>query len=439
MTQQPISESNLTLLGYWRIIERAKWMIAGVVVVSVLLTGVISKLSPNLYEAKVTIIPSRQEIGGGGAISFGGDKEKGGGAGGMATELMGGGKSGPSASDILQAILVSRVMGEKVCEQLNLQSYYNASSLSQALRAFSGEINVKVDRYKMLEVSVMTKDPKMAAEMANALVSNLHQVYKDLNISAAKQNRVFIESRLAEKTKLLNKTEEALKEFQTEHRIFTVKEQTDAASHQVGTLHAEIVELEVQLAALREYATPSHPMINQLQTQIREYRRELDRMESDQLRSFGVKPKVRAPLSAKAFPSIEEAPSLALNFLRLTRQVKVEEAVYGMLVGMLEQAKIAEVRDLPTFQVLDPAVPPEHKSRPKTLENIKAAGAVSLVMGILLAFFLNYLEQLKIREQVLAQNNTSETEDMAEVDRNGNGSESDVYSVAPREIERLHG
>lgn len=141
-------------------------------------------------------------------------------------------------------------------------------------------------------------------------------------------------------------------------------------------------------------------------------------------------------MSQKFFPAFEESPSLAVNFIRLMRRVKVEEAVYGMLVGMLESAKIAEARDVPTIQIMDAATPPEHRSRPKTLQSIQVAGVLALVLGILLAFFLNYLERLSAQEAVPGPT-TVDTGYSAEVD--GNGDKAEAHAPIPKQTERLHG
>jgi tyrosine-protein kinase Etk/Wzc len=73
----------------------------------------------------------------------------------------------------------------------------------------------------------------------------------------------------------------------------------------------------------------------------------------------------------------------------------VQETVYTLLTQQLEQAKIAEARDTPTVQTLDQAVPADRKSKPKIKLNIAIAGITSLLVGLLLAFFLEYLAGVK--------------------------------------------
>lgn len=410
----------------------------GLVCVSVLATGLVSKLSPKAYEAKVSILPARDEVMGGG-MSLGGGKEKGGGGGGggaMVMEAMGGKTSGPSPMDVLNAILASRVLAEAVVEELNLTSYYETESTRSAVNALRGEVSSKATPYKSIEITVESKDPAMAAEIANAYAAKLDRLNKEMTLTATKRGRLFVEARLAEKTKKLAEAEQLLQDFQTKHRTLTVTDQAEAAMGTVVDLHTQIVSLEVELAALKEYATPSHPRINQLHAQIAELRRQLDRLEQEQALGIGAKQKDKLSLSRRAFPAFDDAPSLAMDFLRLSRQIKVEEAVYGMLVGMLEQAKIAEARDLPTIQVLDKALPPEYRSKPKTLQHVQVAAALSLVLGILLALFINYLEMLKAQEVAIMRR----LDDMdhgapVESDANGNGKAKEGCPVPEVEAE----
>jgi uncharacterized protein involved in exopolysaccharide biosynthesis len=94
-------------------------------------------------------------------------------------------------------------------------------------------------------------------------------------------------------------------------------------------------------------------------------------------------------------PAFITVPSLVLEYARLFREVKVQEALYTMLTTQYEQAKIAEARDTPSVQVLDPAIPAERKSKPTLTLNMLIAGVLALFLGIFLAFFLEYLERIK--------------------------------------------
>ena len=60
-------------------------------------------------------------------------------------------------------------------------------------------------------------------------------------------------------------------------------------------------------------------------------------------------------------------PSVATSrfkYLDLLRKTKTDEAVYELLTKQYEIARIQEAREVPTAQVLDPAVVPGKKSSP---------------------------------------------------------------------------
>jgi hypothetical protein len=97
---------------------------------------------------------------------------------------------------------------------------------------------------------------------------------------------------------------------------------------------------------------------------------------------------------------LELTDALALQYLRLMRDSKVQETLYALLTSQHEQAKIQEARDTPTVQVLDTGIPAEKKSKPIISLNILIAGVLALFVGIFLAFFLEYLERIKAQDKL---------------------------------------
>ena len=90
-------------------------------------------------------------------------------------------------------------------------------------------------------------------------------------------------------------------------------------------------------------------------------------------------------------------PELGLELVRLTRDVRVQETVVGLLTQQLEQARINEARDLPVVQVLDQAVAAERPSKPRLGLNLAVAGVSSLLSAVLISFVVEYLRNLSRR------------------------------------------
>lgn len=100
-------------------------------------------------------------------------------------------------------------------------------------------------------------------------------------------------------------------------------------------------------------------------------------------------------MSEKLSAELERAPTPQLDLLGLMDQIRSEEASYDAIGGMIEQARLAASYDVPVIQQLDRAVPAKFPSRPKTLQSLKAAAALSLILGILLAFLFNHLRLIE--------------------------------------------
>jgi capsule polysaccharide export protein KpsE/RkpR len=90
-----------------------------------------------------------------------------------------------------------------------------------------------------------------------------------------------------------------------------------------------------------------------------------------------------------------ELPELGMQFLRLTREAKIQEKVFELITSQYELAKIEEAKDVNTIQVLDRAVAPDKKSSPKRAVIVILSTMVSLFLAVLLVFFLEHMARLK--------------------------------------------
>jgi uncharacterized protein involved in exopolysaccharide biosynthesis len=76
---------------------------------------------------------------------------------------------------------------------------------------------------------------------------------------------------------------------------------------------------------------------------------------------------------------LDKTPNTSLRYMDAVRNVKYQEAIWEILAKQFEMAKLDEAKDFPLVQVLDKAIPPERKSKPKR--------SVIVIMVTLVAFF----------------------------------------------------
>jgi tyrosine-protein kinase Etk/Wzc len=75
----------------------------------------------------------------------------------------------------------------------------------------------------------------------------------------------------------------------------------------------------------------------------------------------------------------------------LSRDAKNKEMLFDLLTREYEIAKIEEAKSMPTIQVLDKAVVPEEKCKPRRGQMIVLAGMISLLAAIATVFMREYL------------------------------------------------
>jgi tyrosine-protein kinase Etk/Wzc len=291
-------------------------------------------------------------------------------------------------------MLKSRVMADAVIAQFDLKRVYKAKTMLAARKELESAVKVAVTREKVIKITVEDRDPVRAADIANYFCANLDRLNQTVHITNASHNRAFIERRLAETQVNLVRAEEALKTFQTANKTVAVEAQSKAMIEAAALLQGQITAQEVQLKVMSSYLSPDNPELARLRSAIEELKKQLYVLES------GTTGKGMLP-GDKLHPAMITVPSLALDYGRLMRELKVQETVYTLLTSQYEQAKLAEARDTPTVQVLDPAIPAERKSRPLIRQNVLIAAFLALAVGIALAFLLEYRERMRAYRSAL--------------------------------------
>jgi uncharacterized protein involved in exopolysaccharide biosynthesis len=385
-----IDDDELTLLDYWRIVRQRLWLIAGLCCLAVLAALVHGLLSPKIYQSTAVVLAPEER--GGRGLGFASAL--------AASQLMPMGSSFtiPSLTpqrDVFVGILKSRTMGRDVVERFALQERYEARFLSDAIRRLQSMTTVSLSKDGIITVKVDEKDPQLAADIANFYVANLDVMVARFATTEASRQRSFIAERLAETERDLRRAEEALRQFQEANRVIALEDQAKGAVEAAALLKGEIMASEVQLEVMRNFATDVNPEVVKLKRRIEETKRHLAQMQYGTGWTLPGESRNPGEPRKEIHVPFAQVPELGLELARLTRDVKVQETVYTLLTQQLEQAKIAQARDMPTVQILDAAVPADRKSRPKITLNMAIAGLTSLFAGIFLAFLLEYLARLK--------------------------------------------
>jgi|SRR5262245_10862378 len=382
-----VENDEMGLLDYAALAWRRRWPIGGICLLSLLATFVWTIAQPRVFESTATLLSPKE---GPGAGVFGG-------LAASALLQQGSGPWVPSMPsltpnrDMLVSILKSRTIAQAVVERFSLQGRYRSRYFEDAVASLQGRTDIRVSREGVVLVKVEDTDPTIAAQMANFYLEELDRLISQIGTNDAARQRAFITKQLAQANANLETAEADLRRFQERNRAISLQEQTRGAIEVAGRLKGEIMAAEVQLAVMRNFATDSNPELVSLRRRVDEMKRHLSQLQYGDGSASGGRRDFVVP-----FPKV---PEVGIELVRLTRDVKVGETLVTLLTQQLEQAKIAEARDLPIVQLLDRAIPAERHSRPKLRLNLLLTGVVSLFAGSFVAFLLEYLRNARPRRR----------------------------------------
>jgi len=331
---------------------------------------VASLLMPNWYGATATFLPPSEREARGSFINMFNQIGLDFGTGGLLSTT--------PATDLLIGILRSRLVRGRVVDRFDLKRVYDSETREHAVEDLGEHLRVNTTSEGLIEVWVEDRDKERAANMANAFVEFLDNYNRTSSVEQAQRTREFIEGMLRENRGRLEQAANELKEFRQEHRAVELTEQTRVTVEAIARLESEQTQLEIERGILDDFSMPDEVQMRQNEARLREIGRQLA-----ELRGGGAD----GQNDSVAFLPLSEIPGLALTLADLTREVMVQEKVYEFLSGQLEEARIQEARDLESVRVLDAAVPPLKKSRPRRSVICILTVLLALAGSVGMAFF----------------------------------------------------
>ncbi|WP_105027460.1 GumC family protein [Limnobacter sp. SAORIC-690] len=324
---------------------------------------VVSLFLTPIFTAKTTLLPPQNSGGGGAAAALAS-------LGGLAG--LAGISTGGTTADTVIAMLQSRSAKDQIIDQFNLVEYYEAELREDVYRTLDNVVRVTSDKKSnLITVEVDDKDPELAAKMANAYYEVLKSLMTRVAVTEAQQRRQFFEDQFAKAKEELSNAEVKLKETQERTGLVELKSQAEATIEAVARLRAEIAQREVQLSAMRTFATPENSDYRRVVAELNGLRAELKKLDKG------------GTGGELGLVSAGNLPEQGLEYVRALREVKYQEAVFEIMAKQFELAKVDEAKDGGNVQQLDVATVPERKSKPKR--------ALIVVLSVLAAGFLAVL------------------------------------------------
>lgn len=347
-----------------------RFLFINLIIAGLVTTGLVF-LIPNEYKATATImIPPDNQMGLGGLTSLLGGKSSIASAG---SRLFG---MASTSEDMLLGILNSRTALTDVIKKYNLMKYYEIddNNMDKVIKAFRGDFSTDPNEFGMIDFSIVNKDPKVSAEIANYLVTLVDSMNIEFSIQRARNNRVFIEKRYLQNVADLKKAEDSLYKFQKKYGIVAVPEQLEVTVKAAAEIESELMKKEMESFFVLQGYGENSPQYQGIQMEINMLKKKVQELKNSP--NLGATSNILFPF--------KDMPNIAIQYLRTYREVEIQQSILEIVMPMYEQAKVEEQKSMPTIMLMDKAVAPELKYRPK--RSVLVLGILFLLLFLLIPF-----------------------------------------------------
>lgn len=369
-------DDEISLLDLAIVLAKHKKFILGFPFVIAVLAAIYSLLVTPVYTSVTRILPPQQSQSTAAAML------------GQLGALTGGVAAGAlgikNPNDLYVGMLKSRTVADRLIERFSLQQLFETKFKEDARKTLADVTKISAGKDGIITIEYDDEDPKRAAAIANAYVEELDRLNQILAVTEASQRRLFFERELAQAKEDLAKSELTARHAMEQGGLANIDVHSRSMMETTARLRAEIAGKEIQLAAMRTFAADRNPDLMRGQDELAAMKRELANIEG----ATGTKSNGRHAANAEG-----------LDNLHLLRDVKYNEMLFELLAKQYELAKVDEAKDSSVIQVLDKAIEPERRSKPKRTLIVLLSTLAAGFLGVLLAFVKEALERTRQNPQ----------------------------------------
>jgi len=358
LEESSASELRAKAVGHLRLLFGERRFLGKAFLAGLVVGCLVAFVIPARYEATVQLMPpDSQSTTGAAMLAALTAKAGNSNLGGLAGDLLGIKSSGA----LFIGVLSSRTVQDRLIDRFQLKKVYSVKLEEDARKKLQERTGLSEDRKSgILDITVVDRDPKRAAAIAQAYVEELNQLVTELSTSGAHRERVFLEERLKAVKQDLDDASVKFSQFASKNVAIDIKEQGRAMVDAASKLQGEKIAAESELKGLEQIYMPNNVRVRAAQARISELQHQLEKLGG---KGTGAADQTAAS-SDSLYPSIRELPILGVTWADLYQRTRIQEAVYEALTQQFELAKVQEAKETPSVKVLDGASVPERKSFP---------------------------------------------------------------------------
>ena len=385
-----MEKKEVDILDLFSALHAARGLIVGGTLLVCVLAGALSFLIPKEYEATAQLLPPKEQKQGFGFSDL---------LSALPIPTLRLGEKGTPA-DIFIATLKSMHTRRSMVHTFALKKRYGVETMTDAVETLAEKTVIDKSEEGTIVISVLDRDPQMAAQMANHYTVILDSTNKAIGQISARERMGFIQVLRIEGEARLDSVMGNLQEFQSEHNAISIEDQARAVIGAAAAMQTDAMELEImRQGMIASGLDESHDRVKKLEREIF-LRQDAMTFLRDGLNADG-RGMMRGPqtleIEENLFLPLRDIPQVAQDYAILEKDVLVQKALMQLLLQQEAESLIESRNNTATVQVLDPAIPPEIKARPQRVLIVFIAGVLSLFASISYTLGTVYVRNLRQR------------------------------------------
>jgi len=358
---------------------------AFIIIITLLGAGIsiaVSLLLPKWYAASINLVPSlaNQETSGAASSAISSTLKEFG-----LTSLTGQTEGAYSYLVILQ----SRTVLDSIINLFELDKEYKIpkSNMSDLRKEVQSNIEINYEKEGNYVITVWDKDKNRAADIANSYVNIANGHSMDIFREDTKISKGYFEDRLRIVDSSLTAIGNKMSHFSKSTLMFSPTEQAKAVSLSLSDMKAEQAKYDIFYEYYKKNFGENDPLAISFKKLTEEMDNKIKKIQNEPgfLGNF----------------SLAEATGTAVEYMRLYTDFETMTKVKAFLLPMIEKIKGDEIKSVQNLLVVDKAIPPDKKDKPKRSLIVAGGTLGSFVISILIVFLINYLKELRKELRVL--------------------------------------
>ena len=373
-----MSKKNNSFIDFlWLLTKWRKFLFINLFLVAIVAL-VVSFQLPKWYKATAVVMPPAENQAGGGLAAIMNSLPLSGlglgGAGGGSTTYM--------------AILNSKSFATDVIKKFKLKEFYEKETMFETYFSFFGDFAAQLTEENMIAISYEYTDSVKVAEIVNYMVKELSKRSTALMIERANRTKKYVEQRYFQNLHDIDSIAIEMELFNKKHGIIEFESQIKALIEMTAKIESEIFIKKAEVKAVEISFGKESP-------QHRASKIELDILTKQFKDLTENKFQVSSDPFASLFIPLKDLPELTREYADIYANYLLQAKLQEYLLPEYEQAKLQVQKDDPTLQIIDYAVPPDWKSKPKKAFIILGALVVAFILQILFILLIEYLLKLE--------------------------------------------